>query len=458
MYDRNNFRRNDFHQGGSMRRTWTALFRGALLMGALAAGACASAGSFARIDHSLERGNYSGGVELLEKDKPSLYGGRDTILYCLDKGMLSHYAGQYGDSSALLENGERAIEAAFTKSLSMEIGTYLLNDNTRDYPGEDYEDIYLNAFNALNYYHRGNTEEALVEIRRMHNKIRYLSTKYGAALAKLRQKAQDEALGQIPDKGGGAGRFTDSALARYLGILFYRGAGLADDARIDQEGLRAAFAASPAVYAYPLPSSVSGELAVPEGMARLNVIAFSGLSPVKEEQVLRLPLPGARWVKIAVPGLSYRRSEVQRIAVAFDSGGVFNLELLEDMEAVARETFKARQDLIYGKTAIRAMLKSASSAALGAAADEVGGDTGLILQLLSFFTQIFAEASEQADLRISRYFPARAHVGGINVKPGLYSFQVTYYGKNGREIASVRHENMRVRENALNLAEAVCLK
>jgi hypothetical protein len=432
--------------------------RAAVFLAAVFLAACASTGSFTNIDHSLSRGNYPGGLELLEKGRPLLYSNRDNILYYLDKGMLSHYSKQYEDSSRLLESGERAIEAAFTKSVSAEIGSYLLNDNVREYPGEDYEDIYINSFNALNYYHQGKHEDALVEIRRMNNKIRHLSGKYGAIIEELRRQAREEQLGQLPANAGGPMRFTDSALARYLGMLFYRGAGLYDDARIDRDRLKAVFSGAPSVYTYPAPSSISGELEIPRGMARLNIIAFSGLSPTKEERVVRLPLPNAGWIKIAVPEMVYRHSDVSRIEVAFDSGGGFNLELLENMEAVARETFKARQGLIYLKTTIRAMLKGISSTALGVAAGEAEGEAAAVLGLLGFLGQMFAEFSEQADLRVSRYFPARAYVGGVNLKPGLYSFRVTYYGRTGRELASERYENMRVRENALNLAEAVCLK
>jgi hypothetical protein len=448
----------NFPKGFITTRLWIFVFPASLAIGVLAISACASAGAFAKIDHTLNQGNYAGSAALLEKDKSSLYAGKNEILYCLDRGMLSHYAQQYDVSSRLLENGERAIEAAFTKSLTLEIGSYLLNDNTREYPGEDYEDIYINSFNALNYYHRGNLEDALVEIRRMNNKIQHLSTKYGVLRSNLQQKALDEDLGQIPANPGAAGRFTDSALARYLGMLFYRSTGRPDDARIDRDGLRAAFANAPNVYKFPVPSSVSKELEIPDGMARLNVIAFSGLSPVKREQVIRIPLPGPRWVKIALPEMVSRQSDVKLIEVVFDSGDRFNLELLEDMEAVARETFKVRQDIIYLKTAIRAMLKAVSSSVLGAAADKTEGDTGAILALLSLLAQFFAEFSEQADLRISRYFPARAYVGGINLQPGRYSFWVRYYSRTGREIDSVRYENMQVTEKGLNLAEAVCLK
>jgi hypothetical protein len=417
---------------------------------------CASA-PLARVDGKVEAADYSGGAALLEKEKRSLYTGRDTILYYLDKGMLAHYAGLYKDSSDLLESGERAIEAAFTKSVTQEIGTYLVNDTTRDYDGEDYEDIYINAFNALNYYHRSELEDAMVEIRRMSNKLQYLSAKYGVVIANLQKKALEEKVSVPPDENAPS-RFSDSALARYIGMLFYRGAGRWDDARIDGDRLRVAFANNPNVYRYPEPSSLAEELDIPGGMARLNVIAFGGLSPVKEEETLRIPIPPARYIKIALPKMVSRPSEIRRIEVALDEGGRFSLELLEDIEAVARETYKEKEQVIYLKTIVRATIKGVTSSVLEAAAAEQEGGASLILGILSLGAQVYAEASEQADLRLSRYFPGKAYVGGINLAPGVYSFSVTYYDQSGNPLAVFRYEDVPVRENRLNLTEAVCLR
>jgi hypothetical protein len=302
-------------------------------------------------------------------------------------------------------------------------------------------------------------EDAMVEIRRMNNKLAYLSNKYTVFVSELQKKALDEKLEKIPPNPYAAARFSDSALARYLGMLFYRSLGMDDDARIDSQGIRVAFANAPAVYTYPPPSSLSGELAIPAGMARLNIIAFSGLSPVKQSKVVRIFLPGIRWAKIALPEMESRRSDVRRIELIFDHGEHINLELLEDIDAVARETFKTRQNATYLKSVIRAMIKGISSSAFGIAAEEAEEEKkGLILALLSIITQIFAEASERADLRISRYFPARAYVGGINLKPGVYSFDVIYYDRYGRQIAVERRNNMIINEKTLNLAETFCPK
>jgi hypothetical protein len=417
---------------------------------------CATGNPYTKIDAAVEQGNHQDGIVLIEKDKKTIYRDKDAILYYLDKGLIAHYAEHYDDSTQLLQEGERAIEAAFTKSITMELGSYLLNDKTKEYDGEDYEDIYINAFNALNYYHEHKLEDALVEIRRMNNKLRFLGSKYGELRTNLQQKALAEG-GSVPPNPEVSTQFSDSALARYLGMLFYRAAGNYDDARIDRDQLKVAFANAPSVYAYPAPLSLDEELGLPPGKARLNVIGFSGLSPVKNEETVRIPLPNLRYVKIALPVMVSRPSQVNRIEVVFDDGNRFDLALLEDMEAVARETFKEKINLIYMKSVIRATLKGVASSILDAAADETDGSTSLLLSVLSLGAQVFAETSEQADLRISRYFPAKAYVGGITLDPGTYSFTTYYYGANGRPVASFKN-TVTVQADNLNLVEIVCLK
>jgi hypothetical protein len=419
---------------------------------------CATTNQFAPVDKVVERGDYVRGAAVLEEKKKVLYRDKDVVLYYLDKGMLTHYALDYGGSSTLLQEGERAIQAAFATSITQEIGTLVLNDTVREYSGEDYEDIYINAFNALNYYHRGNMEDALVEIRRMNNKLQSLSTKYGVLLTSL-QKAALENSATIPPNPNGTGtKFSNSALARYLGMLFYRGIGKMDDARIDRDQIRVAFADAPELYPFPVPSSINAELAIPPGMARFNIIGFIGLSPVKHEETLRIPLGGS-YIKIALPVMDYRPSSITRIEVVFDSGERFDLEPLEDIEAIARETFKQRAGVIYIKSILRATIKGLTSAALDvAAANTDNGNTSALFSILSFGTQIFAEASEKADLRVSRYFPAKAYVGGINLAPGEYSFTVNYYTGTGVITASSRRDNVPVRANNLNLTEIICLK
>ncbi|MDR2418355.1 MAG: hypothetical protein LBD79_04810 [Treponema sp.] len=421
---------------------------------------CAS-NQYQRVDELVQDDDYAQSAALIEKDRKSIYRDIDAILYYLDRGMLTHYAADYGTSISLLQDGERAIEAAYTKSITQALGSYLLNDTTIEYGGEDYEDIYINVFNALNYYHQNKLDDALVEIRQMNNKLSFLSTKYGELTTSLQQQALADGA-NVPPNPDAVTQFSDSALARFLGLLFYRAIGEADDARIDGELLRVAFANAPHVYSYPLPASLAGdeELAIPQGKARLNVIGFSGLSPIKQEQTLRIPLLiSYNYIKIALPEMLSRRSVVSRIQVEVKGGPRFELELLEDIDAVAKETFKQKQNLIYLKSVIRATVKGVGAATLDVLARESDdASTGLMLGMLGLGAQIFAEASEQADLRVSRYFPSKALVGGVNLEPGIYDLRINYYTANGGLIASFNKEQVPVLENKLNLVEVVCLR
>jgi hypothetical protein len=191
-------------------------------------------------------------------------------------------------------------------------------------------------------------------------------------------------------------------------------------------------------------------------MARLNVIAFTGRAPIKTEEVLRIFL-GNAWIKIALPVMTPRFSRIASVEVTVDSGESFALELLEDISAVAAATFAQKKNIIYARSIIRASVKGITASVFSAAADQSDENKG-IFALLGLGSQILAEASERADLRTSRYFPGKAYVGAINLKPGTYSYTVTYYGKNREIIAVRRFNDIMINADVLNLTEVVCLK
>jgi hypothetical protein len=411
----------------------------------------------------MEGSSYTTALSLMEsaKVKKNLYPKKNEILYYLDRGMIEHHAGLWEASSQDLQAGERLIEAAFTKSISQEISSFIANDNTRDYPGEDYEDLYINVFNALNYYHQGNLEGAMVEIRRLNEKLVYLAGKYEVAKEKVIKS--NNKLSDNKDYIIEAKKFSNSALARYLGVLFYRAAGNRDSARIDLEKLVEAYDLAPSIYTNPVPLSLDEELAIPLGKARFNVISFTGLSPVKEEVNISIPLPfdpPNDWARLSLPQMINRPSAISRIEVILESADAaqdsarFELELLEDMGTVARETFSARYGLILLKSTARTIIKNTVSAGTAKAAKEHSEGLGLLVGIIG---AIASNASEQADVRIARYFPAYAYVGGITIDPGTYNVSVNFYGTGGLVSSELRRD-VDIKERNLNLTEFICLK
>jgi len=420
---------------------------------------CASVAHYEAVDSAVAQGNFQGGLAMVNASKDTDYREIDQVLYNLDAGLLAHYSKDYTHSSEFLGTAERGIAAAFTKSVSKEVSSYLVNDTTKEYAGEDYEDIYINVFNSLNYFYGGSTEDALVEIRRFDNKLKAISTKYGTSITNAQQAALEKNSDIPYDAEAMTVHFTNSALARYLGMLFYRGEGLSDDARIDRDQIKLAFASQPGVYAFPLPTSIANELAIPAGKARLNVVSFNGLAPIKTENTTRIQLDSTTWIKIALPEIHSRPSAIARTVVEFPTGETFELEVIEDLSAVAVETFKQKASLLYFKAILRSTLKTATGAALESGSNKSDdSNTAMVLGLLSLTTKIYAEASEQADLRLSRYFPGKALVGGINLDPGTYSFTVKYYNASNTLINEVPFKDVVVRAKQLNLSEAICIK
>jgi len=428
---------------------------------------CAATPSrFKEIDIAVEQADFSTAIDAIvrgQEDKTPIYSEGNAISLYLDKGLLEHYAGNYANSSNDLQFAERLIEEAYTKSVTEGFFSFILNDNTKNYPGEDFEDIYINVFNALNYYNRGSIEGALVEIRKLSStsgKLEMLSRKYeykdpktGASLDEMAKN--ETGVSELPARK--QVNFSNSALARYLGALFYQSAGNTDAARIEFEQLQRAFNNSN-VYNHPIPLTIDAARNVPAGKARLNIISFAGLSQIKQETriVFYLPFrhPILRIADFKLPVLQRRPSLITRIETIVN-GNKFNLELLEDMNAVVEETFNARSSIIILKTFIRAILKY--TAADIAAMETVKQQGDMAGFLVAAAARTALELSESADIRMSRYLPGKAYIGGVNLDPGTYSVIINYYNGNNL-IAGAEYKDVNVRLNRLNLLESVNLK
>ncbi|MCL2720892.1 MAG: hypothetical protein FWD47_06085 [Treponema sp.] len=423
---------------------------------------------FLEIDSSVSQRDFRTAADTISRRQSgnrTLYNERNAISLFMDKGLLEHYAGNYAVSSADLQNAERLIEEAYTRSLTQGFFSFILNDNTRDYPGEDFENIYLNVFNALNYYNRGNIEGALVEIRKLsmpNGKLELLGRRHeyrdpntGASLNEMTRR--ETGISQMPETR--SVNFSNSALARYLSALFYQGINNTDSARIEFDQIQRAYSSNRNIYRNQIPQAVADARNVPAGTARLNVITFTGLSPVKEEQriIHYLPFqhPILRVSNFKLPVLVRRPNTITRVEVIVEGHGRFDMELIEDMSAVIEETFRARYSSILLKTYIRTILKYV--AADIAASETIKNQGELAGLAVALAARGLMDSSESADIRMSRYLPDKAYIGGINLNPGIYNVNINYYQGN-RIISSEMRYDINVNSNGLNLLQTVNLK
>jgi len=452
-----------------MKKTKTILLFIKIIFLALIIFSCAtSSRAFLEMDFAVLHHDFYSAIHMIvsaQSGNRVIYRENNAISLFMDKGLLEYYAGNYAASSLDLQNAERLIEEAYTRSISQSFLTYIANDNAKDYPGEDFEDIYLNVFNALNYYNTGNIDGALVEIRKLtipNGKLDMLSRKYeyidpstGANLSAMAQR--ETGISQLPEVK--SVNFSNSALARYIGALLYQGAGDPDAARIEFDQVYRAFNTNNNIYRTAVPPAVEQARNIPSGQARLNIISFTGLSPIKEEAHIIHTLPFQhsllRSASFKLPVLVRRPNIITRIEVAVDGKGSFDLELLEDMSAIMEETFNARFSNILLKTYIRTIIKYSVADLIAAETARNVGEMAGFLSALAAKTAL--EASEAADIRMSRYLPDKAYIGGINLDPGIYSVTISYYSGN-RVISQERHTDIMVNNNRLNLLQSVNLR
>ncbi len=97
--------------------------------------------------------------------------GKDTLLVLLDRGMVLHAAGRWRDSIQVLAKADRLAAELDVVSVSEEAGTFLTNERERAYRGEDFERLMISVLQALNYAQLGQDEEALVEVRRVNERL-----------------------------------------------------------------------------------------------------------------------------------------------------------------------------------------------------------------------------------------------------------------------------------------------
>jgi len=455
-----------------------------LLLVILFALSCASTKSsknqFIGINEKLISRDYQGALKQIEAAKDKFYKEKEKALYYVDAGMLHHYNGDFEQSNTLLSKAETAFDELYTKSLGRGAASMLLNDNVLEYSGEDYEDVYLNVFKALNYVELNKFDDAFVEIRKINGKLSLLEQKH-KKMAKQYNSSKDKKKNFETGKN----KFHNSALGRYLSMLLYRAEGKMDDARIDKEKIDEAWQLQSHIYNFSKPSLNS--YLNRSDKAKINIISFTGRSPDKKANTLYIhteknllvigttkenphgkqsleTLDLIPWkdmkkgyhFKFQLPFMKTRKSNIGRIEVIIDDNIAIDLQQIEDIERVALETFKIKEPIIYLKTITRTIIKG-----LFAAKRKQEMKKKIDNKLLGFAarlaTDALVDATENADLRIARFFPAKTSITEIEVTPGIHNIKVKYYSKNGSVLFVDDIGDKNVSRSGLNLFESFYL-
>lgn len=134
----------------------------------------------------------------------------DQLVYLLDYGTALHLAGRYIESNQAFLKADKLAEIQDYHSISKVTGSLLFAEEMVQYKGEDFENIMINAYLAMNFLMMGDINSAQVEARRMNEKLRRLKLE-------------------------GDRDFAESPFATYLSAIIWEANRSYDDAYIDYE-------------------------------------------------------------------------------------------------------------------------------------------------------------------------------------------------------------------------------
>lgn len=427
-----------------------------LLVGLLVVSCAHSVKHYPQINQCILNHDYDSATKLI-KENEKTYGKKNAALYQLEQGIVTHFASRYEESNECLAQAESIMDELYTKSVSKQAASFLINDNTIPYRGEDFENAMANMFMALNYVGLGLWEDALVEARKVDNKLNVINSRYGEGKENV---------------------YKEDAFIRFLMGVLYEAEGETNDAFISYrkaeeiytndylqnygvtpppfliENLLTSaqamdFHDEVAEIQDKYPGVVYMDPAEKQNKAEIYFIHYNGLGPEKVENKWTIPMPDAYVATVAYPSFEKRTYRISRGEItlnSLESGSSHRSStiLMEDIGSIAIKNLENRINRIKAKAIARATAKYvATRAASKVAEDQFGFLAGLATKIVG---NIVAAATEKADIRHWRLLPAEIRVGKVVLPPGDYEGKIEFVDAGGTVVYSKGIQRFSVNE------------
>ena len=398
----------------------------------------------------MDRGDYAGAGAVLELNE-SQFGNKDRLLYLLESGLTDLYAGDFKTGRALLTEAENLDQELYTKSLTVQAATFIVNDLAAPYRGEDFESVMINLFLALAYVKSGSVEDALVETRKVDAKLTAINSRYPEDEKNVYKEDAFARwlMGMMYETDPSSANLNDAFIAYRKALDLYESdygsdylVGPPDSLKSNYLSLArwmgtAEFKEATRKYGKIPYLSIDQK----KKLSKLIFIHFNGKSPVKVERSITSPLPDGHVVKVAFPVYQDRPTRIagsQIVARTTDGKRELTTktQMGEPIGRIARANLENRKTRIMAKAIARAAAKyAATKVAEHQARQQFGDGWGWVIGALG---NIYAVLSEKADLRFWQGLPSEIRVAQLEVPPGLYSLQVNCTDSGGNILEKIK--------------------
>lgn len=320
----------------------------------------------------------------------------DRLAYLLEYATTLQMAKKFKESNQSFLEADKLAEQLDYHSISKVTGSLLLNEEVKQYKGDTFEKIFINAYLAMNFLEMGQFDSALVESRRINEKF-------------LKYRAEDKK------------NFELNAWALYLSALAWEAQGQYDDASIAYTDYYKLSSASPQIqkdlirmtkkskrsdeykkWKDQFPEVQEDPAWYDKKKAEVILIYQQGWGPQKVF---------SRY-DFRFPELDSVYSNTQAAILKLNDQS-YRTEIVYDTEAAARRTLEDDKLSLLGRRLV-------GIAAKKMAADELRRKD----ETLGFLAYIFMRFSDRADLRQWSTLPQTIQIAHVFVDPGIYLLSV----------------------------------
>lgn len=127
------------------------------------------------------QGKIHGARDLIAQNQPSQAAvqleplsnqeGNDQLVYLLDYATALYLSGRYKESAQAFGRAEKIADIQDYHSISKIAASAVLSEEMVQYKGDNFEKVMINGINAMNYLELGELDDALVEVRKLNQKL-----------------------------------------------------------------------------------------------------------------------------------------------------------------------------------------------------------------------------------------------------------------------------------------------